>query len=64
LEATDTTSIGLISSPSRIQVRILKGGTAPTGIPEKEMGAGTLPDKTGPLFPRRGKQGAGIKTEE
>jgi hypothetical protein len=28
------------------------------------MGAGTLPDKTGPLFLRRGKEGAGIKTEE
>jgi hypothetical protein len=53
-----------VFDPSQIQVRILKGRATPTGIPEKKMGAGTLPDKSGPLFPRRVKEGAGIKTEE
>jgi len=55
---------GLISDPSRIQARILKSRTTSTGIPEKEMGTATALGEAGGFIFWRGKQGAGIKTEE
>jgi hypothetical protein len=45
-------------------VRILKSRTTSTGIPEKEMGTATALGEAGRLIFWRGKQSAGIKTEE
>jgi len=45
-------------------VRILRSRTTSTGIPEKEMGAATALGETGRSIFWRGKEGAGIKTEE